>query len=62
MYDASGYEIELLQQRLEENGISKTQLNLDNLAGLTFGELNAIVKNAIAKEKAKKGEQGNADE
>lgn len=53
MYDADWYEIEELQRKLEQNGISKEQLDLSNYAGLTRSELEGIVNSAIARKKKK---------
>ena len=53
MYDADYYEIQELQQKLKQNGISKEQLDLSNYAGLTRRELEGIVNAAIARKKKK---------
>lgn len=60
MYDASDYEIDMLQNELAKNGISQDQLDLSNYAGLTYTELKSIVNAAIAnkkKKEAKKNEE-----
>lgn len=54
MYDANDRQIELLQRRLESQGITKAQLDLRNYAGLTFRELSSIVDNAIRVNNKKK--------
>lgn len=51
MYDASDYEIDMLQNELAKNGISQDQLDLCNYAGLTYCELKGIVNAAIANKK-----------
>ena len=56
MYDAEWYEIEELQKKLAQNGISKEQLDLDNYAGLTRRELEGIVNSAIARKKKKEAQ------
>lgn len=53
MYDASDYEIDMLQNELAKNGISKDQLDLNNYVGLTYPELKGIVNAAIANKKRK---------
>lgn len=58
MYDADWYEIKELQGKLEQNGISKEQLNLDQYAGLTYRELSGIVESAIASKKKELTENG----
>lgn len=51
IYDASDYEIDMLQNELAKNGISQDQLDLCNYAGLTYCELKGIVNAAIANKK-----------
>lgn len=58
MYDASYEQIQQLQSELLRNGITKEQVNLDNLAGATYRELKGVVNAAIA---AKKKKEGNAN-
>lgn len=53
IYDAGDYEIDMLQNELAKNGISKDQLDLSNYAGLTYPELKGIVKAALANKKRK---------
>lgn len=60
MYDANDQQIELLQRRLKNQGITKEQLDLGNYAGLTFRELIGIVDNAIRINNKKK-ESSKAD-
>lgn len=55
IYDASDYEINLLQYELAKNGISQDQLDLCNYAGLTYPELKGIVNAAIVNKKRKEG-------
>ena len=57
MYDASDYEIDMLQNELAKNGISQDQLDLCNYAGLTYTELKSIVNAAIANKKKKEAKQ-----
>lgn len=57
MYDASDYEINMLQNELAKNGISQDQLDLCNYAGLTYTELKGIVNAAIANKKKKEAKQ-----
>ena len=57
MYDASDYEIDMLQNELAKNGISQDQLYLGNYAGLTYTELKSIVNAAIANKKKKEAKQ-----
>lgn len=52
--DADGAEIYALQRKLQKHGISREELDLGNYAGLTYTELNSIVKAAIAAKEAKK--------
>lgn len=52
--DADGAEIYALQQKLQKHGISREELDLGNYAGLTYRELNGLVKAAIAAKEAKK--------
>lgn len=54
MYDASDYEIDMLQNELAKNGISQDQLDLCNYAGLTYCELKGIVNAAIANKKKRR--------
>ena len=51
MYDAGDYEIDMLQNELAKNGISREQLDLCNYAGLTYRQLRGIVNTAIANKK-----------
>ena len=61
MYDASDYEIRMLQEELAKNGITEEELDLCNYAGPTYTELNGIVQCAIARKKrAKKEAEENA--
>lgn len=55
IYDASDYEINLLQYELAKKGISQDQLDLCNYAGLTYPELKGIVNAAIVNKKRKEG-------
>ena len=57
MYDASDYEIDMLQNELDKNGISQDQLDLGNYAGLTYTELKSIVNAAIANKKKKEAKK-----
>ena len=57
MYDASDYEIDMLQNELAKNDISQDQLDLGNYAGLTYTELKSIVNAAIANKKKKEAKQ-----
>jgi hypothetical protein len=52
--DADSAEIYALQKKLQKHGISREELDLGNYAGLTYTELNSIVKAAIAAKEAKK--------
>ena len=61
MYDASDYEIDMLQNELAKNGISQGQLDLGNYAGLTYTELKSIVNAAIANKKKKEAKQNEED-
>ena len=47
MYDATYMQIFALQVELQQHGISKEMLDLDNYAGLTYIELKSIVDDAI---------------
>lgn len=53
IYDAEDYEINMLQNKLAENGISQDQLDLCNYVGLTYPELKSIVNAAIVNKKKK---------
>jgi len=55
--DADGAEIYALQQKLQKHGISRDQLDLGNYAGLTYTELNSIVKAAIKQKESQKKER-----
>ena len=57
MYEAGDYEINMLQNELAKNGISKDQLDLCNYVGLTCTELKGIVNAAIANKKKREARQ-----
>lgn len=54
-YDADGSQIEFLQQKLAENGITREQFDLRNYAGCTYRELKNLTNAVIANKTAKEG-------
>lgn len=48
-YDATYSQIMALERELEQHGIGKDKIDLDNYAGLTYSELRSIVNAAIKK-------------
>lgn len=56
--DADYRQIQMLQKKLDENGISREELDLDMYAGLTYSELKSICDYKIKK---KMERENNAD-